>query len=67
MWLAVTVYVDGMGMGYGKFKTKKKAIKYLEDLGYEKASQFGRKVSFHAYASYAEVVPMDGIGIDETN
>lgn len=67
MWLAVTVYTDGMGMGYGKFKTKKAAVEYLEELGYEESGRWGRKVKFHAYASYAEVIPMDRIGIDETN
>lgn len=68
MWLAVTVYTDGLDMGYGKFKTKKAAVEYLEGLGYKKCDlQFGRKVRFEDYASYAEVVPMDGMAIDETN
>lgn len=68
MWLAVTVYTDGMDMSYGKFKTKKSAIEYLEGLGYEKCElQFGRRVRYEDYASYAEVIPMDELKTGETN
>lgn len=68
MWLVVTAYLDGMSMSYGKFKTKKSAIQYLEELGYEKNDiQSGRKVKLHAYANYAEVIPMDEIKVGETN
>lgn len=68
MWLVVTVYTDGMDMSYGKFETKKGAITYLEKLGFTKnEKQFGRKVSFYDYASYAEIVPMDELKIGETS
>lgn len=66
MWLVVTVYVDGMFMGYGEFKTKKAAVEYLERLGYEKARQVGRRTGFEAYASYAEVIPMDELITGDT-
>lgn len=67
MWLVATVYTDGMEMDYGKFKTKKEAIKYLEDLGYEVARKRGRRVGFEAYACYAEVIPMDELKTGETS
>lgn len=68
MWLAVTVYTDGMDMSYGKFKTRKAAIEHLERMSYEKCDvQFGRRVRFEAYASYAEVIPMDEIKTGEMN
>ncbi len=66
MWLVVTVYLDGMDMSYGKFKTKKSAIEYLEELGYEKEGfQRGRRVIFRDFGHYAEVIPMDELKISE--
>jgi len=68
MWLVVTVYLDGMVMNYGKFKTKKQATEHLESLGFEKCEiQFGRIVRFQAYGSYAEVIPMDELKTGEIN
>lgn len=67
MWLAVTVYTDGMEMGYGKFKTKKEAVEYLQGLGYKECRRSGRKIGFEDYGSYAEVMPMDELNIGESN
>ncbi len=66
MWLVVTIYTDGMDINCKKFKTKTKAIKHLEDLGYKKSRQFGRNVGFIDYGSYAEIMPMDAVKNGET-
>lgn len=68
MWLVATVYLDGMVMSYGKFKTKKQAVEYLESLEFEKCEQqFDRRMRFEAYASYAEIIPMDELKIGKTD
>jgi len=61
MWLVVSVYIDGMVINVDKFKTKGRAIKYLESLGFKKRGSRGRVIHFDSYGSYAEIIPEDEI------
>lgn len=56
MSLVVLIYVDGMLISVDKFKTKERAIKYLESLGFENGEQRGRVIRFNSNDSYAEIV-----------
>lgn len=63
MSLVVLIYVDGMLISVDKFKTKERAIKYLESLGFESGEQRGRVIHFNSNEFYAEIVPEDLIKI----
>ena len=59
MSFVVLIYVDGMLISVDKFKTKERAIKYLESLGFENNEQRGRVIRFNSDDSYAEIVPKE--------
>ncbi|WP_430607067.1 hypothetical protein IGJ55_000126 [Enterococcus sp. AZ170] len=50
MWQVTEIYNDGMNATFSKFKTKEKALAYLE------AEEYGMEESFHSggYVQYSQ-------------